>query len=51
MCEHLGSQFLRTTNGIQSGPNAEIKIGYLFNHLHSYSNIKQFEINSKGQNR
>ena len=40
MCEHLGSQFLRTTTGIQSGPNAEIKIGYLFNHLHSYSNIK-----------
>ena len=40
MYESSGSQFFRTTTGIQSGPN-------VFNHLGSYGNIMQIQICSR----
>ena len=54
MYEISGSQFFRTTTGIQSGPGCSrwIKVRYdLFNHLGSYKNIMQFQVSSRRKNR
>ena len=50
MYESSGSQFSRTTAGIQTGPDA-FKVRYdLFNHLGSGGNM-QFQISSRKENR
>ena len=51
MYESSGSQFFRTTTGIQSGPafNESRFVNDPFNHLGSYRNIK-FQISSRRKN-
>ena len=45
MYEISGSQFVRTTTGIQSGP------GTCVHHPESYENIIKFQISSRKENR
>ena len=47
--ESSGSQFCRTTPGIESEPGAfdESRFHYLFNQLGSYRNIIWFQISSR----
>ena len=54
MYESSGSQFFRTTTGIQSGPGAFDESRFVmtfFNHLGSYGHIMQFQNSSRRENK
>ena len=51
MYESSGSQFFRTTTGMQSGPDNLDESRFVMTFLAIFGNIMQFQISSRRENR